>query len=158
LDRIGIGFVAHMPLTGEVRRVAVFLEKFGDRRRLLPDVVLVTRGNYDRERRADRNTPGHERGAAGGATRLAVPAGENGALLGDAIDIWCGMAEARASSRIAAEIIPTGVIGHQHDDVGFLVLRLQGSACADERSRSCQNGQTVTDYFWSMFHSFFGVC
>jgi hypothetical protein len=56
------------------------------------------------------------------------------------------MAEARASSRIATEIIPTGVIGHQHDDVGFLVLRLQGSACADERSCSYQNGQTETEY------------
>jgi hypothetical protein len=55
---------------------------------------------------------------------LAVPAGENGALLGDTIYVRCGMAEARASSRIATEIIPTGVIGHQHDDVGFLVLAL----------------------------------
>jgi hypothetical protein len=60
------------------------------------------------------------------------------------------MAEACASSRIATEIIPTGVVGHQHDDVGFLVLRLQGSGCADEHSRSCQNGQTVAEYF--LFH------
>ena len=67
------------------------------------------------------------------------------------------MAEARASSRIAAEIIPAGVVGHQHDDVGFLVLRLQGSGYADERSRSCQNGQTVTDYFLFVLHLVLGL-
>src|SRR5208283_4590502 len=117
LDRIGIGFVAHMPLTGEVRRVAVFLEKFGDRRRLLVEEVLVTRGNYDRERRADRNTPGHERGAAGGATRLTVPAGNHCTLLRYAIDTRCGMSAPRASARIAAEIIPTSIVSHQHYDV-----------------------------------------
>src|SRR4029077_6967711 len=98
--------------------VAVFLEEFGDRRRLLPEAVFVSRGNYDRERRTDRDAPGHERGAAGGAARLAVPAGEDGSLLGYAIDIRCRMAEAGASARIATEIIPSSVVGHKHDDVG----------------------------------------
>src|SRR5260221_13930842 len=138
LNWVGIGLVAEMPFAREVCRVAVLLEEFGDRRCLLPKAVFIARGHYDRERRADRNTPGHEGGAPGGAARLAVPVRESGTLLGDAIDVRCRMAEARASSRIAAEIIPTGVVGHQHDDVGFLFLRSQLSGCADERSRSCQ--------------------
>ena len=119
LDRIGLGLVAQMPFAGEVRRVAVLLKELGDRRRLLAQGVFVARRHHDRQGGADRNASGHERGTAGGATRLAIPVGENGALLGDAIDIRCRMAEARASSRIATEIIPTGVVGHQHDDVGF---------------------------------------
>src|SRR5208282_6529514 len=35
-----------------------------------------------------------------------------------------------------------------------LVQTAKWSACADERSRSCQDGQTVTDYFWLCFISF----
>jgi hypothetical protein len=50
---------------------------------------------------------------------LAVPVREDGALLGDPIDVWRRMAETRAASRIGAEIVPAGVVGHQHDDVGF---------------------------------------
>src|SRR5260370_14970684 len=101
LNRIVSGLVPQMPLAREVGRVAVFLEEFGDRRRFLPKAVLVARGNYDREGRADRNTPGHERCAAGGAARLTVPAREDGPLPGDGIDGRCRMAEAHASSRIA---------------------------------------------------------
>jgi hypothetical protein len=41
LGRIGRGLVAEMPLAREVCRVAVLLEEFGDRRRLLAEVVLV---------------------------------------------------------------------------------------------------------------------
>ena len=41
LDRIGLGLVAHMPFTGEVRRVAVLLEELGNRWRLLAEGVLV---------------------------------------------------------------------------------------------------------------------
>ena len=50
LDRIGVGLVAEMPLAGEVRRIAVFLEELGDRRRFLPQTVLIARSNHDRER------------------------------------------------------------------------------------------------------------
>jgi hypothetical protein len=66
------------------------------------------------------------------------------------------MAEVRAAT-VAAEVVPAGVVGHQHDDVGFLVLGLQGSACSDERGRGCQQGQTVTDYFGSIFHLVLGL-
>ena len=60
---------------------------------------------------------GHERGPPRGAARLAIPVGENGTLLGDAIDVRGRMAEVRATT-IAPEVTPTGVVGHQHDDVG----------------------------------------
>ena len=55
LDRIELGLVAEVPLAGEVSRVSVLLEELGDRRRLLPEPVLVTGGDDDRQRRADRN-------------------------------------------------------------------------------------------------------
>src|SRR6516162_4439936 len=96
LNRIGIGLVTEMPFAREVGRVAVFLEEFGGRRRFLPEAVFVTRRNHDRERRTDRNTSGHERGSARRAACLAVPAGEDGTLFGDPIDIRCRMAEACA--------------------------------------------------------------
>src|SRR5215467_5396625 len=63
-DRIGFGLVAHMPFAGKIRRVAVLSEEFGDRRRLCPEVVLVTWGDDDRQRRADRVAPGQKRRAA----------------------------------------------------------------------------------------------
>src|SRR5207248_9539871 len=93
LDRVGLGLVAEMPLAREVGRVAVFLEELGDGRGFLAQEVLITRRDDDRQRRADGNAPGDERGAAGGATRLAVPTGEMRAFLGDAIDVWGRMAE-----------------------------------------------------------------
>ena len=122
--RIGIRYIAEMPLAREVGGVAVLLKEFGDRRRFLAEIVLVARSDNDRERRADGDAPGDERGAARGATRLAVPVRERGALLGHAIDVRRGMAE-RCASAVSAEIAPTGIVGHQHDDVGPLLLRLR---------------------------------
>ena len=62
LDGIGLRLVAHMPFAGEIGRVAVLLEEFGNRRRFLLQSVLVTRGNHNRERRPDWNTSGQEGG------------------------------------------------------------------------------------------------
>ena len=44
-----------------------------------------------------------------------------GAFLGDLIDVRRRMAERRAAAGIGAEIVPAGVVGHQHDDVGSLL-------------------------------------
>ena len=95
-DRIELGLIAQMPLAREIGAVAVLLEELGDRRRGLRQAVLVARHHHHREGRTDRDAPGHERGAAGGATRLTIPAGEHGAFLGDAIDVRGRMAEVRA--------------------------------------------------------------
>jgi hypothetical protein len=54
---------------------------------------------------------------------LAIPTGEHGAFLRDAIDVRGRMAEIRATT-IGPEIIPAGVIGHQYDNIGLLVLSL----------------------------------
>ena len=74
--------------------------------------------------RAERigNAPGHERGAARGATGLAIPAGEHHAFLGDAINVRCWVPE-RRPTEVGTEIGPSGIVGHQYDDVGLLLRR-----------------------------------
>ena len=99
--------------------VIVLLEEFCDRRRLLPEAIQVAGNGDDRQRRADRDAPGYERGAARRAACLAVPAGEERAFFGDTVDVRGRMARGRSASRISAEIVPAGVIGHQHDNVGL---------------------------------------
>jgi hypothetical protein len=69
------------------------------------------RREHDRRGRADRQPSGQARDAARGAARLAVPVGEDGAFFGEAIYVRRRMGEARAAARIAAEIVPAGVVG-----------------------------------------------
>ena len=133
-DRVEFGLIAQMPLAREIGRIAVLLEELGDRRRGLRQAVLVARHNHHRQRRADRDASGHERGAARGATRLAVPTGEDGAFRGDAIDVRGRMAEVRAPT-IGPEIVPSGVVGHQHDDVRPLPLRPRAAGCQNAGRR-----------------------
>ena len=142
LDRVGIGLVAEMPLARKVRRIAILLEEFRDGGRLLAQCILVARGHHDRERRADRNAPSHERGATGRAARLTVPAREHRAFLGDPVDVRGRVAEGRAASRIGTEIVPAGVIRHQHDDVGLL---LRGCGRARHRHGDKQREQAEPD-------------
>ena len=137
LGRIGIRDVAEMPLAREVGGVAVLLEEFGDGRRFLAEIVLVAGGDHDGERRADRDAAGDEGGAARRTARLAVPIGERRALLGHAVDVRRGMAESR-SSTVSAEIAPAGIIGHQHDDVGPLVLCLRVDG--NRKREQCRHG------------------
>ncbi len=88
LDRVELGLVAEMPLAREVGRVAVLLEELGDRRRLRLQAVLVT-GRHDHgQGGADRDAAGDEGRPAGGAARLAVPAREQRALLGELDRGW----------------------------------------------------------------------
>jgi hypothetical protein len=53
----------------------------------------------------------------------AIPTGEYSAFLGDLINVRGRMAEVRAAT-VAPEVAPAGVVGHEHDDVRFLVRRL----------------------------------
>src|SRR5258708_28992417 len=132
LDRAALGPQPGMPLAREVGRVAVLLEELGDGRGFLAQEILITRRDDDRQRRTDGNAPGDERGAASGATRLAVPTGEMRAFLGDAIDVWGRMAEVCASTRDITEVTPADVVGHEDDDVGLL---LRKSRCRSEERR-----------------------
>ena len=119
---VELGLIAQMPLAREVGAISVLLEELGDRRGGLGQAVFVARHNHHREGRTDGDAPGYKRGTAGGAARLTIPTREQGSFLGDAIDVRGRMAEIRAPA-IGTEIIPAGVIRHQHDDVGtFLSL------------------------------------
>ena len=148
LGRIGFGLIAHMPFAGKVRRIAVLLEELGNCRRLLPQEVLIIRGHHDRQRRADRIAPGDERGASRRAACLTVPVGEDRPLLGDLIDVWRRVTEAGTAARIGAEIVPAGIVRHQHDDIRPLLLWLHRGRCwrwgrslrlARERRRGCDD-------------------
>src|SRR5580704_14416989 len=105
-----------MPFAGEIGRVTILLEELGYRRRGLCQPVGVARSDDYREGRADGIAAGHEGRAPRRATRLAVPAGEPGAFGGDTVNVWGRMAKALAAP-VASEVIPAGVIRHEHDDV-----------------------------------------
>lgn len=60
LDRVELGLIAEVPLAGEVSGIAVLLVELGDGRRLFPEAVRVAGNDNDRQRRADRDAPGHE--------------------------------------------------------------------------------------------------
>src|SRR5580700_2181179 len=112
IGRISHRLVAQVPLTGEVRCVTILLEELGNGWSLGLEVVLVAGGNHDRQGRADGNASGDERGATGGAARLAIPAGKDRTLLGHLVDVRCWVAKVYASPGICTEVIPPGVIGH----------------------------------------------
>src|SRR5580698_3025549 len=109
-----------MPLTGKVSAITVLFEELGDGRRRLRQTILVTRYNNHRERRTNRDAPCHKRRTTSRAARLTIPAREYRTFLSNLIDIRCGMAEVRAST-IGPEIVPAGVVGHQHDDIRLLL-------------------------------------
>ena len=132
LDRVELGHVTEMPLAGEVRLVPVLLVELGDGRRLFPEPVLVAGNNHDRKRRADRDAPGHERGAARGAAGLAVPAREHRAFLGKAIEVRRRVPE-RLAAEVGPQIRPPRVVTHQHDDVGLFLRRRR--PCSQDQER-----------------------
>src|SRR5947207_12138430 len=72
------------------------------------------------------------------------------AFLGDAIDVWGRMAEVCASARDITEVIPADVVGHEDDDVWFLVRCLTRHDGAEERRSNGQQPPAVMDYF--LFH------
>ena len=70
---------------------------------------------------ADRRLAGDEGGAAGGAALLAVPVGEERALLGDPVDV--GRAVAHHAVVVGADVELADVVAPDHEDV-----RLGGAA------------------------------
>src|SRR5262249_21621789 len=98
LDRVRIGLVAEMPFAGEIGRVTVLLEELGDGRRLLAQMIFVTRSHDDRQRRTNGNPPGDERAASRRAARLAVPTRKHGPFLGDLVDMRGRVAERSTST------------------------------------------------------------
>ena len=60
--------------------------------------------------------------------------------LADAVDVRGRMAERRAAAGIGTEIVPAGVVGHQHDDVRLLAWSLVGQS----RTRQSTEGAGLT--------------
>jgi hypothetical protein len=50
------------------------------------------------------------------------------------------MAEASASSPVGAEVLPTGVVGHEHDDVGLLPSAVCAAAGLFSDAEVCDVG------------------
>src|ERR1700744_5436085 len=98
IGRISHRLIAEVPFAGEIRRVAILLEELSDRRRLGPQIVFISRSHDDRECCTNRNAPGHERGASRRATRLSIPTGKHGTLLGHPVDVRSGMTEGCTSA------------------------------------------------------------
>ena len=66
------------------------------------------------------------------------------ALLGDPVDVRGRMPERLAAVGIGAEIVPAGVVRHQHDDVRPLLLRHGGRGREWQRREpraDCQCGE-----------------
>src|SRR5258708_20399442 len=97
LDRVGLGFVAEMPLAREVGRVALLLEELVDRRGFLAQEVLITRRDDDRQRRADGNGPGDQPGPSSGAPRLPLQSGGIRPFLAPPINVGGRMADTSTS-------------------------------------------------------------
>ena len=106
-------------LTG---RVALRLEQLGDRDVARLDAFLGARQADLEIARAEAALARDERGAPGGAALLAVPVGEERALLGDAVDI--GRTAPQHASMVSADIGPADIIAPDHQYVGLVGLRL----------------------------------
>ena len=134
--------VAEMVLAELAADITMRLEQLGHRRVFLLQPFVRARQADLGQAGADGRLPGDERGASGGATLLPVPVGEQRAFLGDAVDVR--RLVAHHALVVGAEVEPADVVAPDDQDVRFLVLRLQWSACADKRSRGCQQAETVT--------------
>ena len=120
IGRISHRLVAHVPLAREVCRVAVLLKELSNGWGLGTKIILVSRGHHDRQCRPNRDPPGHKRRASGRAACLSVPTREDGSLFGHLVDVGCRVPKGCASTRIRTEVVPSSVVGHKHDDVGFV--------------------------------------
>jgi len=123
IDRHGVDRVAQMPFPRKIGLVTVLLEKFRDGRRLRSNPVRVARRDHHRQGGAHREASGHERGATGRATRLPVPFRERRALGRQLVEVRRRRVAGLAAA-IDAEIPPARIIGHDHDDIRPLLLRL----------------------------------
>ena len=110
--------VAQVVLAELRGHVALVLEQFGDRHvtRLQP---FLRAGQADLQHaRPEARLAGDETRAAGRAALLAVPVGEQGAFLGDAVDI--GSPVAHLAEVVRADVPVADVVAPENQDVWFL--------------------------------------
>src|SRR6516162_1672014 len=99
--------------------VTKWLEQFGNRRVFLLQTLRGTWQTNLSEPGADRRLAGDKRGAAGGAALLAIPVGEERALVRDAVDVGCPVAH--HSLVVRADVPVADVVSPQDQDVRFLL-------------------------------------
>src|SRR5271165_257987 len=144
------GMIAQMVLAELAGGVAEVQQELGEagRPRLQ---VRRTAGQLRRNHAGAQRIHAGDKGTTSrGATLHGEVVHEDRAFVCDAVNVGCFPDHQAAV--IATRLHPADVVAHNDEDIGFLFLRLQWSACADERSRSCQNGQTVTEYFLFVLH------
>ena len=130
---VAVAEVVLAELAGDVAERA---EQPGDRR-VLDLHALGRAGQADLgQPGADRRLAGDEGGAAGGAALLAVPVGEERALLGDAVDV--GRAVAHHAVVVGADVELADVVAPDDQDVrlrgaGLLRRRRPGKGKAQRR-------------------------
>ena len=122
--------VAEVVLAELAGRVAERLEQLGERRVCLGQTLGRARQADLGEAGADGRLPGDERRAAGGAALLAVPVGEQRALLGDAVDVRRPVAH--HAHVVGADVELADVVAPDDEDVGFLRL-LRGGRRGEQR-------------------------
>ena len=110
--------VAQVVLAELRGHVALVLEQFGDRH-VTGLQAFLRAGQTDLQHaRAEARLAGDETRAAGRAALLAVPVGEHGAFLADAVDI--GGPVAHLAEVVSADVPVADVVAPQNQDVRFL--------------------------------------
>src|SRR4051794_29745109 len=100
--------------------VALWLEQLGNGRILVGQSLLRTRQPNFQQSGAQRALSGNERRTARSARLLPVIISEDRALAGDAIDIRRAIAHHAAV--VGADVPIADIIGHDHEDIGLLLL------------------------------------
>src|SRR5262245_58234096 len=92
------------------------LESFGNAHVLGAQADVGTGKSNLGETGADRRLSSDKCGASGSATLLAIPVGEHRAFPGDAVDVRRTVTH--DPMIVGADIEPTDVVGHDHENVG----------------------------------------
>ncbi len=139
--------VAEVVLAELARHVAQRLQQFGQSRIGLREPFRRA-GQADLgEAGADGRLPGDECRAAGGAALLAVPVGEQRALLGDAVDVR--RLVAHLAHVVGADVELADVVAPDDEDVGLLGLGV-GVRHTQERQPQGQREDRVLAHSFSL--------
>ncbi len=108
-------------------RVTEMFQQPSEGRHLFADADRVVGQTHHMQTGSDRKLAGDERRSTRGAAGLGVIVGEAHAFRGDAVDI--GRIAAHHAVVVAAQVRPTQVVGHDHQDIrfsGLLARRVLG--------------------------------
>ena len=120
--------VPEMVLAELSGHIAERLEQFGECRILFGETFFRTRQPNFQKAGPHWALSGDKRSAAGRAGLLTVIVREDRTLVGETVDV--GRAIAHHSAIVGADVPVADVIGHDDEDVGFLLLRAQAGTIA----------------------------